>query len=199
MRQCVEVWGGRGSKGVGGVVGVPERYGCQPREKLWLTGLGVLPVRLATSGLGAASVSTHFHTWTNSKTGQEKQSTRSYLCPYPPSTFLPSKNAHHHLPTDLQSNFSPLIFKLFLCHLPTFFCPQLPVPCALQWFLKTLLVTLFVVVLSHYMVKTHCMCVCECIACLPLCVFYKNWETKKTKRLHSSFDGKKKYTALSNI
>lgn len=48
---------------------------------------------LATPGPGAATVSTHFHTWTNSQTGQEKQPTHPYLSPCPPSTFPLSKNS----------------------------------------------------------------------------------------------------------
>lgn len=43
----------------------------------------------ATPGPGAASVSTHFYTWTNSKRGQEKQPTHPYLSPCPPFSFPP--------------------------------------------------------------------------------------------------------------
>lgn len=47
---------------------------------------------LAISGPGAGCVSTHFHTWTNSLTGQEKQPTHPYLPLCLPSASLPSKN-----------------------------------------------------------------------------------------------------------
>lgn len=113
MRQCVEERGGGGSEVEEGVVGVPERDGCHFWEKLWLIGLSVLPARLAAPGPGAASVSIHFHTWTNSQTGQEKQPTHPYLSHCPPSTFAPSMNTHHQLPSDLQSFFPPLFFYFY--------------------------------------------------------------------------------------
>jgi len=73
MRQCVEEWGGgwggggrESQKHPGGTDSLASA-GCQSA--------------LATPRPGAASVSTHFHTWTNSSTGQEKQPTHPPIHP----------------------------------------------------------------------------------------------------------------------
>lgn len=93
----------------------------------------------ATPGPGAASVSTHFYTWTNSKRGQEKQPTHPYLSPCPPFSSPPPHPrtlylGHHRLPSDLQSFFSFIFVLRWLC---TY------IPCALSWSLKTLFAMLW--------------------------------------------------------
>lgn len=110
MRQCVEEWGGGGRMGEGGVVGVPERDGCHPQEKLWLIGLGLLPVSAG-------------HPWPR---GSLCEYTFSHLDKY---LDRPGKAAHPSLPLSLPTfYFSPIqehsIWGTINCLLTS--CPSFP-------------------------------------------------------------------------
>lgn len=115
MRQCVEEWSSRGRRGGGGSGGSPREGWLPPRGET-LTHWPRLAASQHKPSLahGAASVCTHFYTWTNSETGQEKQPTHPCLshCPPPPPH---ARTRHHRLPSDLQSFFS------FIC------CPHMAV------------------------------------------------------------------------
>lgn len=101
---------GGGGGGCGGWVGESQRgTAATPGRKSDSLASACCQSAPATPGPGAGLVSTHFHTWTNSWTGQEKQPTHSYLSPCPPSSFLPSKNT-------LTGSSDPV---------PIFSCPRL--------------------------------------------------------------------------
>lgn len=102
--------------------GSPSENTRHLQEKVWLIGLGLLPV---SAGPGAALCVHSFHTWTNTQARQEKQPTFTHpilspaLHPLPHPTWLPdysspssSSSAAPCLPTTGCSE--------WLC----IFCPQ---------------------------------------------------------------------------
>lgn len=112
MRQCVEEWGGGGRRGEGGVVGVPERDGCHPQEKLWLIGLGLLPVSAGNPwprGSLCEYTFSHLDKYLD-RPGKAAHpslplsplSAHLLLFPHPGTLYL----GHHRLPSDLLSLFS---------------------------------------------------------------------------------------------
>lgn len=111
MRQCVEEWGGGGEEGWGSEWWESQRgMGATPQEKLWLTGLGLLPV---SAGHPWPRGSPWVHIFTP---GQIARQARKSSPPIPASLpahlllFPPNPRTlylmHHQLPSDLQPFFS---------------------------------------------------------------------------------------------
>lgn len=124
MRQCVEEWGGGGAR-EGGRWESQKGMAATPRRNSDSLASACCQSAPATPGPGAASVSTHFHTWTNSSTGQEKQPTHPYLSPCPPSTFPPSKSTLSGAPS--AAFWPPLLHFFWSLSFRHFSCPQLAV------------------------------------------------------------------------
>lgn len=157
---------------------------------------------LATPRPGAASVSTHFHTWTNSSTGQEKQPTHPPIpTSFPVHLLLFHYLGHHQLPSDTQSFFS-FISDPSLCHCS---CPQLAVYIysfcltPISWNIVCYVMYvcyLAIIYLSFF--SQHLVCM------VNACIWRRRKNKKnKTKTLHYGFEGVGAggggYTALSNM
>lgn len=113
MRQCVEDWGGGGRRGEGAGGGSPREGWLPPRgETLTHWPRLVASQRKQPLAQGAASESTHFYTWTNSETGQEKRPTHLCVSPRLPFSFPPSKNTLSGAPSD--AFWPPLLSPFFL-------------------------------------------------------------------------------------
>lgn len=132
MRQCVEDWGGGGRRGEGASGGSPREGWLPPRGET-LTHWPRLVASQCKQPLaqGAASESTHFYTWTNSETGQEKRPTHHCISPSLPFSFPPSKNTIRGTIRCLLTS-TPLSFLFVLRWLCTY------ISCALCQSLKTL-------------------------------------------------------------
>lgn len=132
MRQCVEDWGGGGRRGEGAGGGSPREGWLPPRgETLTHWPRLVASQRKQPLAQGAASESTHFYTWTNSETGQEKQPTHLCVSPCLPFSFPPSKSTIWGTIRCLLTS-TPFSFLFVLRWLCTY------IPCALCQSLKTL-------------------------------------------------------------